>query len=250
MKFYKMISGENFVGIGTSLDLRRFQLKHKVVLACDESNAQYIQYKDNLYRAAWMVPVNNELVGYSLLEVIEIDKKEYEILLASIEAGEEIETSPEVEENLPEQEIELMPNEKVTIEFVRNAKIKEMSNRCNKEITSGFNVVLSDGLSHHFDLTLEDQLNLFDVATAIENGEDKIAYHASGEMSKFYSAEEMTKIIEAASELKQYHTAYFNSLKGYINSLTDMGEVAAIEYGVVVPDEYTSEVLKAIIERE
>lgn len=247
MKFYKMISGENFVGIGTSLDLRRFQLKHKIVLACDESNAQYIQYKEDLYRASWMMPVNNSTVVYSLLEVIEIGKEEYDALQSAIEAGEEIEVPRGEEENYTEQEPEMLPSEKTTVEYVRAAKLKEMSNRCNKEITDGFNVVLSDGISHHFDLTLEDQLNLFDVATAIENGENKIAYHASGEMSKFYDVEDMKKVIKAASDLKQFHTAYFNSLKGYINSLANVAEIASIEYGVAIPDEYISEVLKSLM---
>jgi len=246
MKFYKMINGENFVGIGTSLDLRRFQLKHKIILVCDESKAQYIQYKDDLYRASWMVPVNNDITSYTLLDVIEIDKDEYTALNEAIDVGKSIEvaTEPEV---VVEEVIELLPEEKVTIDYVRDLKLKEMSNQCNKIIVAGFNVTLSDGESHHFDLTLEDQLNLFDAAASIEKGETEIPYHASGEICKFYGADDMKLIIEAASQLKQYHTTYFNSLKVYINSLTEVEDVVAIAYGVAIPDEYMSEVLKSLL---
>lgn len=246
MKFYKMINGENFVGIGTSLDLRRFQLKHKIILVCDESKAQYIQYKDDLYRASWMVPVNNDIANYTLLDVIEIDKDEYTALQEAIDIGEDIEVSAEPEV-VVEEVIELLPEEKVTIDYVKGLKLKEMSNQCNKIITAGFNVVLSDGEAHHFDLTLEDQLNLFDAAASIEKGEEAIPYHASGEICKFYSAEDMKLIIDAASNLKKYHTTYFNSLKGYINSLMEVESVVAVVYGEAIPDEYMSEVLKSLL---
>lgn len=43
MRYYKIIIDDKFVGIGSTIDLRKFQKKHEVFLSCDESEAQYIQ---------------------------------------------------------------------------------------------------------------------------------------------------------------------------------------------------------------
>jgi len=73
-----------------------------------------------------------------------------------------------------------------------------------------------------------------------------IPYHADGEECMFYSAEEINKIIETATNLKIYQTTYYNSLKTYINALETIEEVAAVEYGIPIPEEYKSDALKIL----
>ena len=57
----------------------------------------------------------------------------------------------EIEQEEPEQEA---TNENdgtdITIDYVKEAKVKEMKTECNKMITNGFDVELSDNQSHHF----------------------------------------------------------------------------------------------------
>lgn len=249
MKFYKMINGENFVGIGTSLDMRCFQLKHRIILRCDESEAQYIQYKDELYRATWMLPVNNTANTYTIVEIIEIDEKEYSALKNAIESGEEVEvTSPQEEASTP-VESEISPADKVTIEYVRNAKINAMSAECSKAVTNGFDVVLADGLVHHFDLTIEDQLNLISLKEMLSAGATEVPYHERGCLCKMYSVEDITVVIDKASTHKTYHLTYFNSLKNYIMNINEISEVDSIQYGIDIPAEYCSEILLSIAEQ-
>ena len=50
VKYYKIMTDSEFIGIGTTLSLRRFQKKHQILLTCDESQAQYIQYKEKLLK--------------------------------------------------------------------------------------------------------------------------------------------------------------------------------------------------------
>ena len=45
---------------------------------------------------------------------------------------------------------------------------------------------------------------------------------------------------------RTYHITYFRDLRIYINSLSDIDSINAIEYGSVIPDEYKSDVLKSI----
>lgn len=77
MKYYKIISDSKFIGVGTDSDMRKYQLKHRILLICTPEQAQYIQNKDILYRAQWMLPEGiNDLQPISAT-VIEITESEY-----------------------------------------------------------------------------------------------------------------------------------------------------------------------------
>ena len=245
MNYYKLISGTNIVGIVTSLDFRRFQKKHRIILICDEQSAQYVQYKDILYHDNWMLPITSDLYEYESAEVIQVDEQEYNTLKDALETEDEIVIIPETP---VEEEPEYVdPNDVITVDYVKSVKIAEMSNTCNKVITNGFDVVLSDGNSYHFSLTTQDQLNLITLSSMVANGETQIPYHADGELCRFYSAEDINIIITTATQFKTYQISYFNALKAYIESLDDMNEIGAITYGVDIPAEYQSDVLKALV---
>jgi len=121
-----------------------------------------------------------------------------------------------------------------------------MSRTCNQVIEAGFDLQLSDGNIHHFSLTTQDQINLISLGSMAANGMESIPYHADGEICRFYTAEEITTILAQATAFKIYHTTYYNALKNYINSLDSIEDIAAITYGVELPEEYQSEVLKSL----
>lgn len=79
-------------------------------------------------------------------------------------------------------------------------------------------------------------------------GTGAIPYHADGQICRFYTAAEINQIVSAATQFKIYQTTYYNALKNYINSLDTIEEIAAITYGTSLPEEYKSEVLKALEE--
>jgi hypothetical protein len=76
--------------------------------------------------------------------------------------------------------------------------------------------------------------------------ETLIPYHADGEECDFYTVEEINEIIDTANAFKIYHTTYYNALKGYINSLETIEDIAAVTYGMEIPEEYQTNVLKAL----
>ena len=131
--------------------------------------------------------------------------------------------------------------------YAQEATTNEIPTLENKVITNGFDVVLSDGNSYHFSLTTQDQLNLITLSSMVANGEEQIPYHADGELCRFYSAEDINIIITTATQFKTYQISYFNALKAYIESLDDMNEIGAITYGVDIPVEYQSDVLKVLL---
>lgn len=246
MKYYKLLNDGEFIGVGTSYDLRKFQLKHSILLTSDDESAQYIQIGDKLYRDDWFSPTITELLDYTTVKIIVIEKDEYDTLFEAIETGKEIEITdeePDIQEELPQ----IDPDEEVTIEYVKAVKSAEMSATCNKIITNGFDAILSDGENHHFSLTIQDQLNLINLSSMVAAGETIIPYHADGELCKGYSVEDITTIINTATSFKTYHVTYFNSLKVYIDSMNDINEVNNVVYGIDIPEEYQSDVLKQLL---
>lgn len=240
MLYYKLIDGTNIVGVGTSLDMLCFQRKHSILLGCDVSAAQYISYNGKLYRAIWMAPETDHQECI-LLDIIEIDYTEYDALRKALEVDQEI-TVETPSDTQPEAGL---PSD-ATVEYVRDMKIVEMSIACNSAIESGFDTILSDGNVYHFSLTTQDQINLLSLSTLIANGMTSIPYHADGALCTYYSVQDMMQIITTATQYKTYHTSYFNSLRNWINAMTEISEIYGVIYGVTVPEEYCSVVLSEL----
>ena len=180
-----------------------------------------------------MVPVTSNSIEYINCSVIEITKDMYNTLNRAIENNENVEIENEV---IPEvEEIEVV-NEDNTLEFVKSSKISEMRSICNKSITNGFDVVLSDGNNYHFSLTVYDQLNLLSMMAYGNNS--NIFYHSDGERTTIYSANDAKLIFDKFMDLKTYHTTYFTAIKNYINSLTDIYIINKVEYGMEIPGFY------------
>ena len=186
MKYYKVIKNKEFIGIGTTLNLRRFQAEYQIMLICNETEVQYISLDDVLYRANWMWPENTDSVKYEIADVIRIEKDEYDLLLNAVETNEEIaiEEDPIVEE-------EFVIVEGPTIDYVRASKISELKYHCNKAITNGVDVKLSDGETRHFSMSLEDQINLLTMAYLSDES--------------VYSIEDLKTIITKTNAFKNSH---------------------------------------------
>lgn len=242
MKYYKIILDNSFIGVVYSGNFIKETTTNHRLIYVDENRGQFVDCNGLLYRDYWMLPIIDTQYEYTNANIIEISEEEYNTIKQAIDHHEEIIIDDDDEEEEP---IPIIPQEDpdITIEFVRESKLKEMSNECKKSIENGFDILLSDGGNHHFSLTTQDQLNLMALST---NTDDIIPYHADGESTKFFSAADIKAIIKGASDHKTYQTTYYNSLREYINSLSTIEEIAAITYGVAIPEEYKSDVLKIL----
>lgn len=144
----------------------------------------------------------------------------------------------------PEPEPEPEPIEP-TLEELKESKINEISTVCKETIYSGVDVELPTGSTEHFSLKEEDQINLFGKQAQITAGLTQLEYHQDGHPCRYYTVDEMTAIITAAMQFVSYHTTYCNSMYTWINAVTDKEDLEHITYGVSIPEEYQSEVLKA-----
>lgn len=242
MKFYKMIQDNEVIGAINSDNFVAYQPVTQCFLRSDEKYGEFVNYNGSLYRDTWMKPIVLQTC-YTQVQILEIDEATYNIFISAIENNEEI-INEKPEEEIIEEPEPINPNTAASIAFIRNAKINEMSLACKRAIESGFDMELRDE-TYHFSLSTQDQFNLISLGTMAQT-QELIPYHADGEICIFYTSEEINQIINAATEHKIYHTTYYNSLKAYIQSLETIEAIDAIQYGVEIPDEYKSDVLKML----
>lgn len=244
MKYYKLISGQTFIGIANSNDFVAQNPINHWLLTANEITGQYVECNNVLYRDYWMSAVNNtNLPEFTYVNIQEIDHDEYSIYEQAIEKNEEIIVPDPHHSDMdpipPDEEVE-----EPSVEFIRSSKLSEMSYECRKAIENGIDIEVK-GEKRHFSFTTQDQLNLMSLSTMAQTS-DIIPYHADGEQCIYYTAAEINTIIAAMNKYKIYHTTYYNALKAYINSLETIEEISAITYGTPIPDEYKTEVLKVI----
>ena len=139
-----------------------------------------------------------------------------------------------------------IPEPEPTLEEVKGTKIAELNAAQQEVIQNGINVTLSGGSVEHFTLTANDQISLMGLQTMIASGAEQIPWHTSDqtEHCKYYSNADMTLIVTTAMQYVSYHVTYFRDLRIYINSLDDKELVESAAYGMTIPEEYQSNILK------
>ena len=247
MNYYKIIKDSTFIGVISSDNFRKYNRRHQFLGPATENDGELVDYMGNFYRDTWMVGITTELpYQYTQAIILAISQEEYEDLNVRLEDDREKTVDYETMKLVPEEKEEPVVNfyDVLTLNEMKDLKIKQMSAECHSIIENGFDLELR-GEMHHFSLDSQDQLNLMRLEM-IAQTEDKIPYHADGEECIFFTSEEIKAIVTAADAFRTYHTTYFNSLKTYINALETREEIAAVKYGDAIPESLKSEVLKAI----
>ena len=133
-----------------------------------------------------------------------------------------------------------------TLEEEQTEKISEMNEIQQLTIRDGVLITLSDGTTEQFTLKDQDQTSLMGLQTLVAQGVENIPWHSAdqSEHCKYYSNADMAIIAEKALQFITYHVTYFRDLRIYIRSLKAKEEVQNVTYGMEIPVEYQSEVLK------
>lgn len=244
--YYKLIYGNNIVGVISTDDFRKIQPKNKFVVFANENDAQFVQFNNKYYFDYWLKALPDCISDKCVkVDIIQIDTEEYTTLAEAFQqTGDDFEIEIITDDPIIEINDDSVESNNETVEVIKKMKIEQMKKACTKYIENGFDITLSDGMTHHFSLTENDQLNLITLSIMIESGESLIPYHADGELCVFYSKEDATAILNQAIIHKTYVTTLFNSLKSYINNLTDIKEISKVQWETTIPVEYQSDVYK------
>lgn len=145
----------------------------------------------------------------------------------------------------PEPEEPYVP----TLDEVKAIKKQEIHSTYQTVKASGINVMLSFG-EEHFPLSDEDIVFLMGKQFELLSGTaEQLSYQDSENHCKFYSRDDMQKIIETALFFVNYQTTYRNSLCEWIDACTTTEEVSAIFYGADIPEEHQNDVYKTYLSR-
>lgn len=126
------------------------------------------------------------------------------------------------------------------LSVVMSAKLSEISNACNTVIVNGVDIKFGEE-TVHFNLSIEDQSNINNLFRVVELGGTEFPYQADGGVCRIYTAAEIAAIYIAAQTLITTQTTYHNELKQYVQTLTDVEEVSAVQYGMTLPEPYLTE---------
>lgn len=129
----------------------------------------------------------------------------------------------------------------LTLDEVKNKKIKDFSSTCKQNIENGVTISI-DGQDEHFSYSIEngDQGNIDDIfSLAISTGLSQ-PYHCDGGNCKLYTVQQISELYVACKILKAKETTYFNQIKQYITDLEDKETIEAITYGQELTGTYLS----------
>ncbi len=210
---------------------------------------EFKKISGNVVQVTGELPVKTK--GFTLSRIKEdtwrADYTAYKTVYREVPGGVQFSNDGSVYVAPPEPEPTPEPEPYVpTLGEVKTAKIEEMNQLQQNVIQMGIDVTLSDGSIEHFSLTANDQISLMGLQAQVAAGAEQIPWHASdhNKHCKYYTNTDMQLIIMAAMQYVSYHVTYFRDLRIYINSLDNKESVQAVSYGMTIPEEYQSEVLR------
>ena len=227
---YKIIYDNRIIDVVKELRYVRYIPEFKKMIPTNIVSAQAICGSNNkTFYALQGVKIPAEKKHWKVVSFIQIQEEEYNQLLQQLNKN-----------------VLLYANKK-ELNLVRLTKIQELSNACNSAIVNGVSVLMDDGYYYQFRLTVEDQLNLVDLQQDINNGCSRVLYHATNNVCKLYTINEMQRVITTAQKHKKYHTTYFNLLKHCINNMYNIEDIEKIQYGDNIDNFNISDDLKKLL---
>lgn len=127
------------------------------------------------------------------------------------------------------------------VEIVRAAKLQEISKECNTIIEGGFDLEFTTG-TEHFNLNGNDQANIDSLFKIVELGGAEYPYQSDDGVCRVYSAAEIAQIYIASRAHITSQITYHNGLKKHVQALGSIEEIAAVQYGMELPEPFKAEV--------
>lgn len=125
------------------------------------------------------------------------------------------------------------------ITLLRKGKLTELRTMCNVMIEQGIDVTTSNSGkdTEHFSLDSYSQNNITNMFYSVMAGVEEYPYHADGKECTTYSKADIVAIYVAAQSAITYHTTYNNMLRALVNRTDDVEALAAITYGMELPED-------------
>lgn len=231
---YKMIIDGSIVDADMNPCYAKYNAKLNMFLECAAGDAQYVSSRNG--ETWWHLPGSDCIDDeqYQTVELVEADDNEVQALMAAFEARRE-----PIKIEIPLEEIvveEIMSDDALVI--IKEHLITQLSQMRELKICDGFDVVLSDGVLHHFSLSQDDHLNLLSLDGMRSMYSAGIPYQADNEPMRLYSEEDFNAILAGAAACRAKHYVYCKNLCAYVNTLETLAEFQGVFYGMEIPSEF------------
>lgn len=128
----------------------------------------------------------------------------------------------------------------LTLEELRNYKLKQISEACTKDICDGETIELPDGSRQHFQYDEHDQQNFQELFLVCIIAPDVkyLPYHSSGHGCVMFGRKDIITIVSTLLIRKTQLITYCNQLTQYARTLTEREDIMGLTYGMELPQEY------------
>lgn len=147
-------------------------------------------------------------------------------------------------QRLDEQINPVIDIDKMTLEEVKEWKVKELGEVCRAEIYEGADVTLSDGTVKHYTFDAEDQQDVLSAVTLAFAAKtmgftlDYIPFHAAGQMCELLNTASMVAIYMTLQLKLTRLTTKCNMLNCMIRGCKNKEDVLAINWDTALTTEY------------
>lgn len=140
--------------------------------------------------------------------------------------------------------------ESMTLIEYKNYILSNISQQCQAEVYNGLDIEISTGVKH-FSYNNEDQMNILQAVTIIQNGEGlitKVPYHENGNLCTLYSASDIITIYSNLQMMLTQKVTYCNTLNMYVKSLSTKEDVSKCYYGMDLPSDFQNNMNEVLLE--
>ena len=226
--YYKIVENGKVIDVLSSVTYLRYLKASKSVTLCDSSVANCVGASNGRTVYGLEGKFFSQDPKIKVVSMIPITSEDYKKLKELITKGV------------------IVSGDSLELQKARETKIEQLSIECNRCITDGVSVLLTDGRYHQFELTTEDQLNLFNIERVLNLGASSYIYHEKGSLCREFSSKELRTIIFSARKFITFQTTYFNLIKNCINNMYDIDGINNIQYGDDIPDESLRKLLDIV----
>lgn len=239
----KVLLLANFYPTGFSVDNRlRIQGDSISTIKSIFSDLQFIEiFKDDNLVAEYSVFDGYSNIAYVQDVFVEGENKFVdclEVTLTKTNLAEQVKRIQDIVEPVIDESI-------MGLTELRARRIQQVSEAGEADIYSGDDVTLTDGTTKRFSYHVHDQANLESYLALIMASDDRenlyIPYHGSNETCRQYGYVDIVNIYFTLSMKKLRVYTYVNMLRAWLESMNNIENVRAIQYGVELPVEYQNQ---------
>lgn len=151
-------------------------------------------------------------------------------------------------QRLDEQINPVVDPDTMTVEQLKEYKLKQISEACSQDIYNGTSIELEGDVVQRFEYNVHDQINFDEllVLCMVAPEMEYLPYHQHNGDCQFYSRLDVITIVSTLMLRKTQIITYCNQLNQYVRTLSTKADLMEVRYGMELPEQYAERVSQII----